>query len=64
MLAMHNKQPNLPDPIIENPGDPQVGDPDGPELAPQPTQPEITEPPPTPIEVPQPGFKRPEVPQR
>ena len=44
----------LPDPIIENPGTPQVGNP-------QPVGPEISEPPAAPIEVPQPGIERPQV---
>ena len=35
----------------------------GPELAPEPQQPEITEPPRAPIEVPQPGINRPEAPE-
>jgi hypothetical protein len=52
-------QPGLPDPVIPNPGQPNVGDPPGPELAPQPRQPEIQEPPPAPVEVPQPGINRP-----
>lgn len=59
--------PNIPettDPVIPNPGLPQVGDPQGPQLAPQPSQPEIQEPPAAPIEVPQPGLNRQEVPQR
>ena len=47
------------DPVIPNPGQPQVGDPPGPELAPPPPKPEIQEPPPAPVEVPQPGFNRP-----
>jgi hypothetical protein len=47
------------DPVIPNPGQPEVPDPQVPELAPQPTQPEIQEPPPAPLEVPQPGIKRP-----
>ncbi len=69
MLAMENIPgnpiiPGTPDPVIPIPGQPQVGDPQGPQLAPQPTQPEIGEPPATPIEVPQPGLNRPEVPQR
>ncbi len=63
MLTMQNN-PGTTDPVIENPGDPQVGQPVGPELAPGPTMPEIGEPPATPIEVPQPGLNRPEVPQR
>ncbi len=63
MVTMQNN-PGTTDPVIENPGDPQVGQPVGPELAPQPTMPEIKEPPETPIEVPQPGLNRPEVPQR
>jgi hypothetical protein len=46
------------DPVIPNPGRPQVPDPQVPELAPQPTQPEIQEPPPAPVEVPQPGIRR------
>jgi len=53
-----------PDPVIPNPGLPQVGDPPGPELAPELPQPEITEPPRAPIEVPQPGINRPQVPER
>ena len=69
MLAMQNNPgnpsiPDTPDPVIPIPGQPQVGDPQGPQFAPQPTQPEIGEPPATPIEVPQPGLNRPEVPQR
>jgi hypothetical protein len=47
------------DPVIPNPGQPQVPDPPGPELAPQPSQPEIQEPPPAPLEVPLAGFNRP-----
>jgi hypothetical protein len=47
------------DPVIPNPGQPQVPDPQVPELAPQPAQPEIQEPPPAPLEVPQPGTRRP-----
>ena len=47
------------DPVIPNPGQPNVPDPQVPELAPQPTQPEIQEPPPAPVEVPQPGIRRP-----
>jgi len=50
------------DPMIPNPGQPEVGDPPGPELAPPPPQPEIQEPPPAPVEVPQPGFNRPQAP--
>jgi hypothetical protein len=50
------------DPVIPNPGQPQVSDPPGPELAPQPPQPEIQEPPPAPIEGPQPGIDRPQAP--
>jgi len=53
--------PDNPDPVIPNPGQPQVGDPPGPQLPPQPAQPEITEPPAAPIEVPQPGPNRPDV---
>jgi hypothetical protein len=53
-----------PDPVIPNPGQPSVPDPQGPELAPeQPSRPEIQEPPPAPVEVPQPGIHRPEVEQ-
>ena len=55
---------NLPDPVIPNPGVPEVGDPPGPALVPGPPQPEIQEPPPAPVEVPQPGIDRPEIPQR
>jgi hypothetical protein len=51
------------DPVIPNPGQPQVDDPPGPELAPQPHQPEIQEPPPAPVEVPPPGIKRPQAPR-
>ncbi len=47
------------DPVIPNPGPPQVPFPAAPELAPEPVQPEIQEPPPAPIEVPQPGIQRP-----
>jgi len=47
----------LPDPVIPNPGQPQVPDPLAPEFAPQPTQPEIQEPPPAPVEIPQPGIR-------
>jgi hypothetical protein len=47
------------DPVIPNPGQPEVPDPHVPELAPEPQQPEIQEPPPAPVEVPQPGIKRP-----
>jgi hypothetical protein len=47
------------DPVIPNPGQPQVPDPPAPELAPEPAQPEIQEPPPAPVEVPQPGIRRP-----
>jgi hypothetical protein len=64
MVTMENI-PGTTDPYIQNPGTPQVGQPVGPDVAPQPlTMPEIGEPPATPIEVPQPGFNRPEVPQR
>jgi len=44
---------------VPNPGQPNVGDPPGPELAPEPPQPEIQEPPPAPLEVPEPGIRRP-----
>jgi hypothetical protein len=47
------------DPVIPNPGQPEVPDPQVPELAPEPQQPEIQEPPPAPVEVPQPGIERP-----
>jgi len=64
MVPMKNI-PGTTDPYIQNPGTPEVGQPVGPDVAPQPLQmPEIGEPPATPIEVPQPGFNRPEVPQR
>lgn len=59
-------QPSVPgtqDPVIPNPGQPQVDDPQGPQLAPQPAQPEIMEPPPAPVEVPQPGINRPDISQ-
>jgi len=46
------------DPVMPNPGPPEVPDPPAPELAPQPPQPEIQEPPPAPVEVPQPGINR------
>ena len=46
------------DPVIPNPGPPEVPDLPAPELAPQPPQPEIQEPPPAPVEVPQPGINR------
>jgi hypothetical protein len=52
------------DPVVPNPGVPEVADPPGPALAPGPPQPEIQEPPPAPVEVPQPGIRRPEIPQR
>lgn len=69
LLAMEPNpgKPNLPgtpDPVIPNPGQPGVGDPLGPQLAPEPSQPEIQEPPPAPVEVPQPGINRPEASQR
>ena len=64
MVIMQNN-PGITDPSIENPGTPQVEQPIGPEMPGQPlTMPEIGEPPATPIEVPQPGLDRPEVPQR
>ena len=44
-----------PDPVIENPGEIEVPNPQGPTLAPRPG-PEIQEPPPAPVEVPQPGI--------
>ena len=44
-----------PDPVIENPGEIEVPDPQGPTRAPRPG-PEIQEPPPAPVEVPQPGI--------
>jgi hypothetical protein len=47
------------DPVIPNPSPPQVPVPAAPELAPEPVLPEIQEPPPAPIEVPQPGIQRP-----
>jgi hypothetical protein len=50
--------PGTPDPVIPNPGQPNVGDPPGPQLEPEPNQPEIQEPPPAPVEVPQPGVSR------
>ncbi|HEV2013363.1 MAG TPA: hypothetical protein VGR77_05725 [Candidatus Dormibacteraeota bacterium] len=46
------------------PGVPEVGDPPGPALAPGLPQPEIQEPPPAPVEVPEPGTYLPEIPQR
>ena len=51
------------DPIIPNPGQPGVPDPQGPQVAPEPTQqpPDIQFPPDAPVEVPQPGINRPEV---
>ena len=49
------------DPLVPNPGRPGVPDPQGPQLAPEPGQPEIQEPPPAPVEVPQPGINRPQV---
>jgi hypothetical protein len=52
------------DPMIPNPGQPQVPDPRAPELAPEPTQPEIQEPPLAPVEVPEPGINRPQPPSR
>jgi hypothetical protein len=48
------------DPVIPNPGQPEVPDAPVPELAPEPQQPEIQEPPPAPVEVPQQGVKRPQ----
>jgi hypothetical protein len=54
----------LPDPVIENPEAPKVGDPEQPALAPPPPQPEIGEPPSAPTEIPPPGIKQPEIPQR
>jgi hypothetical protein len=47
------------DPVIPNPGQPQVPDAPPPEFAPQPQQPEIQEPPAAPLEVLQPGIERP-----
>lgn len=66
LLLMQNipgnpNTPMTPDPVIPNPGQPGVTDPQGPQLAPEPSQPEIQEPPPAPVEVPQPGINRPEV---
>jgi hypothetical protein len=53
-------QPPTPsDPVIENPGRPEVPDPQQPSFTPQPGGPEIQEPPPAPVEVPQPGIARP-----
>jgi len=48
------------DPVIPNPDQPEVPDAPVPELAPEPQQPEIQEPPPAPVEVPEPGIKRPQ----
>jgi len=49
---------NIPasDPVIPNPGQPTVPDSPPPELAPEPLQPEIQEPPPAPVEIPEPGI--------
>ncbi|TMG37496.1 MAG: hypothetical protein E6H92_08230 [Chloroflexi bacterium] len=58
---MEQQIPGTPDPAITNPGQPRVPDPQGPELAPEPNRPEIQEPPPAPVEVPQPGINRPEI---
>jgi hypothetical protein len=51
-----------PDPNIENPDAPEVAEPEQPSFSPQPGT-EIQEPPPAPVEVPQPGLDRPEVAQ-
>jgi hypothetical protein len=55
--------PGTPDPVVPNPGQPGVGDPQGPQLAPQAPQPDIQFPPPAPVEVPQPGIQQPGIQQ-
>ena len=50
-----------PDPVIPTPGQPAVPEPQAPQLTPEPNQPEIQEPPPAPVEVPEPGINRPRV---
>ena len=50
------------DPVIPNPGQPEVPGAQPPELAPGLTEPEIQEPPPAPVEVPEPGINQPQAP--
>jgi len=50
------------DPVIPNPGQPEVPGAQPPELAPGLPEPEIQEPPPAPVEVPEPGVNQPQAP--